>query len=73
MHFRKSTFILSLIYCMFLCSPAFAAQWGDFTYGFASSDNSTVEITGYTGSGGAVVIPDNITGIPVVTIGPSCV
>ncbi|MBN2108450.1 MAG: leucine-rich repeat domain-containing protein [Deltaproteobacteria bacterium] len=71
MHFRKSIFILSLIYCMFLCSPAFAAQWGNFTYGFASSDNSTVEITGYTGLGGAVVIPDNITGLPVVTIGPS--
>ena len=71
MHFKKSLFFLSLISCMFLSSSALAAQWGDFTYEFSNSDNTTITITGYSGAGGAVVIPDNITGLPVVTIGPS--
>jgi hypothetical protein len=66
MHFRKSLFLLSVICCLFLCSSAFAQQSGDFTY---SVSNSTVTITGYTGAGGAVVIPDTIDGMPVVSIG----
>jgi BspA type Leucine rich repeat region (6 copies) len=31
--------------------------------------DNTITITGYTGSGGAVTIPDTITGYPVTTIG----
>ncbi len=68
MHFRKSLLILSVIGCVFLCSSAFAEQSGDFTYTVA---NSQVTITGYTGAGGAVVIPDTIEGLPVVNIGNS--
>ncbi len=59
MYFRKSVFLLSLIGCMLLCSSAFALQSGDFTY---TVSDSKVTITGYTGAGGAVEIPDNITG-----------
>ena len=34
-------------------------------------ENGTVTITGYTGAGGDVVIPDTIAGLPVTGIGPS--
>lgn len=43
-----------------------AQQFGDFTY---TSDGATITITGYTGPGGAVTIPDTIQGLPVVSIG----
>jgi hypothetical protein len=66
--FKKSLFILSVISCVFLCSSAFAEQFGDFTY---TVSNNQVTITGYTGSGGDVVIPDTIAGMPVVSIGDS--
>jgi len=65
MHFRKSLFFLSLIGYMFLSSSALALQSGDFTY---TVTGGNIYITKYTGSGGAVVIPDNITDIPVVSI-----
>ena len=68
MHFRKTTFILSLIGCLFLLPSAFAEQSGDFTY-TVSGDNRAIAITGYTGSGGAVVIPETIDNKPVVSIG----
>ena len=38
----------------------------DFTY---TTNNGTITITGYTGSGGAVTIPDTINGLPVTSIG----
>ena len=41
-------------------------QYGDFTY---SSDGTNATITEYTGSGGAVVIPDTTEGLPVTNIG----
>src|ERR1022692_2595699 len=37
-----------------------------FTY---TTNNGTISITGYTGSGGAVTIPDTINGLPVTSIG----
>ena len=37
-----------------------------FTY---TTNNGTITITGYTGSGGAVTIPSTIYGLPVTTIG----
>ncbi|MCZ7636661.1 MAG: hypothetical protein M5U12_11915 [Verrucomicrobia bacterium] len=43
-----------------------AAQFGDFTY---ESSGSSVTITGYTGPGGHVVIPDTMDGLPVTSIG----
>ena len=51
MHFRKTTFIVTLIGCVFLLPSAFAAQLGDFTY-TVSGDTTAIIITGYTGSGG---------------------
>ena len=46
--------------------PAQAAQFGDFRY---TSSGTAVAITGYTGSGGAVAIPDTIAGLPVTGMG----
>ena len=43
-----------------------AAQSGDFMY---SSDGSAITITGYTGYGGAVIVPGTIAGLPVTRIG----
>ena len=34
-----------------------------------TTDNGTITITGYTGPGGAIVIPDTINGLPVTSIG----
>ena len=47
-------------------SSAFALQSGDFYY---TVSGGTVTITGYTGIGGEIVIPDAIDGKPVVRIG----
>ena len=49
-------------------SATAAAQSGDFTY---TSSNGAVTITGYTGVGGAVVIPALIDALPVRVIGAS--
>ena len=65
MQLRKSI-VLLLIGYMFLASSAFAQQSGDFTY---TESGGTITITGYTGTGGAVVIPATIAGMPVVSIG----
>jgi parallel beta-helix repeat protein len=40
----------------------------DFTY---TSSGSSITITGYTGSGGKVILPDEIEGLPVTAIGSS--
>jgi hypothetical protein len=47
-------------------SAAHAAQSGDFRY---ESTGTNVTITGYTGTGRAVTIPDMIIGLPVKSIG----
>ena len=62
--------LLALLGFILLASPltATAQQFGDFTY---TSDGSAITITGYTGPGGAVVIPDTINGLPVTHIGTS--
>ncbi len=64
MQFRKSILLL-VLGCVFLSSSAFGLTWGDFSY---EVSGSTVIITGYTGTGGNVVIPDTIDGMPVVSI-----
>jgi hypothetical protein len=72
MLFRKSIFILSLLALVVQSPAAFghcpsgSSLSGDLCYTVSSGD---VIITGYTGAGGAVVIPDNITGMTVVSIG----
>ena len=43
-----------------------AAQFGDFRY---ESSGTAVSITGYSGPGGGVIIPDTISGLPVTRIG----
>jgi hypothetical protein len=48
-----------------LTLPA-AVQALDFTY---ETSNNTITITGYTGPGGDVTIPNEIDGLPVTTIG----
>ncbi len=65
--------VLSLIGLTVLSSSAFAqctqyspCTYGDFTY---MVSNGTVTITEYIGSGGDVVIPSTINGMPVVGIG----
>ncbi len=49
-----------------LCLTLWAtAQAADYTY---ETNNGTITITGYTGPGGAVIIPDTINGLSVTSI-----
>ena len=50
---------------LLLKGPA-VVQADDYTY---TTNNGTITITGYAGSGGAVTIPDKIGGLPVTGIG----
>ncbi len=59
---------LSALCLLTRVAPALALQSGDFTYEL-NPGNTTVTITGYTGPGGAVTIPDNIISLPVTSIG----
>ena len=43
-----------------------SAQSQDFTF---ATNNGAITITGYTGPGGSVTIPDSVNGSPVVAIG----
>ena len=45
-----------------------AAVQAQYTY---TTNNGTITITEYTGSGGAVTIPGTINGLPVISIGGS--
>ena len=57
------TFSRTLLSVLLLALPAVVqAQW-QYTV-----NNGTITITGYTGSGGAVTIPDTINGLPVTDI-----
>ena len=60
--------LLALLGFILLSTPlaATAQQSGDFTY---SSDGSAITISGYTGPGGAVNIPDTMIGLPVAKTG----
>jgi len=51
---------------MSLSALPHALQSQDFTY---TTNNGTITITGYTGPGGVVSIPDTINGLPVGSIG----
>ena len=50
---------------LLLAAPAAQAQ---FSY---STNDGTITINGYTGSGGALTIPIRINGLPVTSIGTS--
>lgn len=56
---------LSLL-LLLVALPAKADQFGDFGY---TTNGGTVAITNYTGAGGVVVIPADINGLPVASIG----
>ena len=58
------TFCRTLPPVLLLALPA--VLQAQFTY---TTNNGTITITGYTGSGGAVTIPSTITGLPVTDIG----
>jgi len=45
---------------------ALGEQFGDWTY---TVSNNQATITGYTGAGGAVTIPSEVNGIPVLSVG----
>ncbi|MGO8677880.1 MAG: leucine-rich repeat domain-containing protein [Limisphaerales bacterium] len=57
-----------LLGCALCCAPmlALGQRFGDFTY---ATNAGSATITGYTGSGGVVVIPGAIYGLPVAAIG----
>ena len=55
---------LSLSFLLLLTVPAVVQAQFTFT-----TNNGTITITGYTGSGGAVVIPNSTNGYPVTSIG----
>lgn len=62
----RSPLIPTLLVLSGMLTIAKADTFGDFTYGI---NNSAVTITGYTGPGGNVIIPDVIEGKPVTCIG----
>jgi hypothetical protein len=62
----KPKFILSLALALSFVLPAIVQA--KFIYS-TNADGATVTITGYSGSGGAIVIPETIGHLPVVNIG----
>ena len=62
---RLTGFTARLLPLLLLCTlPAVVHAQFEYT-----ADNGTITITGYTGPGGAVTIPDTIDGLPVTSIG----
>ncbi|WP_201317558.1 leucine-rich repeat protein [Paenibacillus sp. EPM92] len=49
-------------------SAVYDSDPGDFTYVMSDRDSGSIEITGYTGAGGNIVIPDSIDEYPVYAI-----
>jgi hypothetical protein len=62
----RTTCAAKLLALLLLALPA-AVQAQDYTY--TTNDDNTITITGYTGSGGDVTIPDTIDGFSVTSIG----
>ena len=52
--------------CLLSVIPAKADQFGDFTY---TATAPVASVTGYTGAGGVVTIPETINGLSVTSIG----
>src|SRR6186713_2537763 len=61
----RTTCVTSLLPLLLLLTLPAAVQ-AQFNY---TTNSGTIIITGYTGPGGAVVIPDTINGLPVTRIG----
>ena len=62
----KTACIARLLPVLLLLLALPVAVQAQFTY---TTNNGTITITRYTGSGGAVTIPDTINGLPVTSIG----
>ncbi len=62
----KCLWLKPLLVLLCMMSPLSADQFGDFTY---TNNTTHITITGYTGAGGAVVIPSSIVGLDVTGIG----
>jgi len=60
--------IMRLLTLLILFAVPIAVQSQDYTF---ATNNGTITITGYTGSGGVVTIPDTINGLSVTGIGDS--
>lgn len=60
----RVTRLLSLL--LLLMALPVVVQSEDFAY---TTNNGAITITKYTGAGGAVVIPDTINDLPVISIG----
>ena len=59
---------LSMIFLLVTVATSPALQSGDFSY-TVNIPGDTVTVTGYTGSGGEITIPDTIESLPVTIIG----
>ena len=66
-HFERLGFAVRLL-TLFMPFAMSATAQTQFSY---TNDNGRIAITKYTGSGGAVIIPDTIDGLPVTHIGNS--
>jgi hypothetical protein len=65
--FQKALFCVTSLFSLLILLMLTAGVHGeDFQY---TINNGTITITGYTGSGGAVIIPSTINGLPVANIG----
>ena len=61
---KRIPLVLGLLLLLARPLAVSADQFGDFTY---TNDGSAISITGYTGAGGAVVMPSMIDGVPVTS------
>ena len=61
---KRNLIQICLLGAVLLALPAVVQAQFNFT-----TNNGTITITGYTGSGGAVTIPDTINDLPVTSIG----
>jgi len=55
--------------CLLLAALLFLPVVVEAQFTF-TTNNESITITGYTGAGGDVIIPDTINGLPVTTVGP---
>jgi hypothetical protein len=65
---RLASIATATLMAFITVSPGHAAQSGDWTY---TDNGATITITGYTGPGGELTIPESINDKPVVAIGDS--
>ncbi|MCR4563175.1 MAG: leucine-rich repeat protein [Clostridiales bacterium] len=74
MSFNKKLISLILAFVMVLVAlpltdlRSYATDPSDFTYAVISENDKTAELTGYTGSGGDVVVPSTIDGYTVISL-----